>query len=120
MIDGLFTSTNYLAAKKLLEATVLRHEALAANLANVETPGYRRVDVAPSFAQHLQRAIATQDTQTIRSLRPQLVSDPTPTPVQLETELAHLQQNTLTHGLASQLITSRLLKLRLAITGRVT
>lgn len=120
MIDGLFTSTNYLAAKKLLDATVLRHEALAANLANVETPGYRRVDVAPSFAQQLQQAIATNSPQAIRALEPKLATDSTSTPVNLETELTHLQQNTLTHGLAAQLISARLLKLRLAITGRAT
>ncbi|MCS7049162.1 MAG: flagellar basal body rod protein FlgB [Verrucomicrobiae bacterium] len=120
MIDGLFTSTNYLAAKKLLDATVLRHEALAANLANVETPHYRRVDIAPSFAQHLQQAIAAKSPQAIAALEPKLSVDANAAPVSLETELLHLQQNTLTHGLAAQLVSSRLLKLRLAITGRAT
>jgi len=43
MIDGLFNQTNYVAAKKMLDATALRHEAIASNLANLETPRYKRV-----------------------------------------------------------------------------
>ena len=39
MIESLFSSKNYQASKKLLDAATLRHEALATNLANVETPG---------------------------------------------------------------------------------
>ena len=38
MIDALFSQSNYLAAKKMLDASVLRHEAIASNLANLETP----------------------------------------------------------------------------------
>lgn len=118
MIDGLFNGTNYLAAKKLLDAAVLRHEALAGNLANLETPGYQRVDLAPSFATQLNEALAARDPQQIAGVQPHVAADRAAGPVNLETELAHLQQNTLTHNLATQLISSRLLRLRLAITGR--
>jgi len=46
MIDALFADSYYTAAKKMLDVTALRHEAIASNLANVETPGYKRLDVA--------------------------------------------------------------------------
>ena len=49
MIQSLFNQSNYVVTKKLLDATVLRHQAIAGNLANVETPNYKRIDVAPSF-----------------------------------------------------------------------
>ena len=55
MIDALFNQPNYQATRKLLDATVLRHEALASNLANLETPGYKRMDVAPVFETELQK-----------------------------------------------------------------
>ena len=40
MIDGLFAGANYTGLKQMMDATVLRHEAIASNLANVETPHY--------------------------------------------------------------------------------
>ena len=79
MISALFNQPNYAAAKKLLDATVLRHEAIASNLANIETPNYKRVDVAPTFQEELRQALALKSTSQIDSLRPQLALDPTAT-----------------------------------------
>jgi flagellar basal-body rod protein FlgB len=125
MIEALFNQVNYVAAKKMLDATTLRHEAIASNLANIETPGYRRVDMPQSFAAELQQAVASKDPQQITSIEPRLEVDTSAlaanrdgNTVQLETELTNLQQNTLEHSLETQLITSSLLKLRFAITGR--
>jgi flagellar basal-body rod protein FlgB len=42
MIEALFNQTGYLAAKKTLDAVALRQEAIANNIANLETPGYKR------------------------------------------------------------------------------
>src|SRR6266536_1461143 len=97
MIEGLFNQTNYVAAKKMLDVTALRHEAIASNLANLETPHYKRMDVAPAFASELR-----QDGNN----------------VQLETELLKLNQNFLEHQLETQLVSGAMMKLRLAITGR--
>jgi len=125
MIDGLFNQTNYVAAKKMLDATALRHEAIASNLANVTTPGYRRVDVSPSFSAELQQAVASRDTTVIGGVQPQLAVDASAVAarkdgntVQLEGEMLKLNQNLMEHHLETQLITGALLKLRLAITGR--
>jgi len=125
MIDALFNQTNYLAAKRMLDAVALRHQAIAANLANLETPGYQRVDLAPSFQQELQRAIAAGDPARLKQLQPALAPDPTALPngrdgntVNLEQELLELNQNALVHAFQTQLITGRLLRLKLAITGR--
>jgi len=125
MIEGLFNQTNYVATKKMLDATALRHEAIASNLANVETPGYKRVDVVPNFAADLQQAIASKDLGRIADVEPQLAVDPTAVAtrkdgntVQLEAELLKLNQNLLEHQLETQLVSGALLKLRLAITGR--
>jgi len=125
MIDALFNQPNYVAAKKLLDATVLRHEAIASNLANLETPNYKRLDVAPAFATSLQQAMNSQDTQRVAGLKPQLAVDAAATAanrdgntVQLESELMRLNQNSLEHTLETQLISGSLLRLRMAITGR--
>ena len=125
MIDALFNQPNYVGAKKMLEATVLRHEAIAANLANVEQPHYQRVDLAPSFQQEFGRALGTRDTSQIASLKPQIAVDAEAVAgnrdgnsVRLEHELTQLNQNYVQHAVENQLITGNLLKLRLAITGR--
>jgi flagellar basal-body rod protein FlgB len=125
MIDALFNQPNYLAAKKLLDLSALRHEAIAANLANLETPGYQRVDVAPTFHESLRQAIAAKDGDQIKGLAPQLEVDTAAVArnldgntVNLETELLQLSKNSLAHTLESQLVTGSLLRLRAAITGR--
>lgn len=127
MVDALFNQTNYVAVKKMLDATVLRHEAIASNLANIETPGYRRVDLSPSFAAELQTAIRGGDTRQLASLQPAITTDVQAVAqrkdgntVSLERELLSLNQNTLAHSLETQLVTGRLLRLRQAITGRTT
>ena len=109
----------------MLDATVKRHEAIAANIANAETPHYKRIDLAPSFRVELQSALASQNASQLTSLRPQLAVDPHALPVNrdgntvnLEHELVEMSQNSLQHAVESQLVSASLLKLRLAITGK--
>jgi flagellar basal-body rod protein FlgB len=125
MIDALFSQPNYLAAKKMLDVTALRQEAIASNLANLETPNYKRIDVSPAFENQLQQAIAGQEPETIAGLQPELEVDPTAVAsrtdgntVQLEDELLKLNQNTVNNVLQTQLVTDSLYKLRMAITGK--
>jgi flagellar basal-body rod protein FlgB len=125
MIDALFTDSDYVAAKKMLDVSVLRHQAIASNLANLETPNYKRMDVAPSFESQLSQAIAGQDSSAIANLQPSLAVDTTAisgrsdgNTVQLETEMLKLNQNTVENTLETQLVSSSLAKLRMAITGK--
>lgn len=124
MIDALFSQPNYVTAKKALDGIVLRQDAIASNIANLETPGYKRLDLAPTFKAELNRATATQNSRQIASLRPSLTPDPTAVAngrdgntVNLEREMLALNQNFLAHAVESQLVTGALMKLRTAITG---
>lgn len=125
MIEALFNQPSYVATKKMMDATAMRHEAIASNIANLETPNYKRIDVNSSFGDELRSAMAGQDVQKITSLSPSLTEDSNAVSanrdgntVQLETELMNLSQNTLAHAVETQLVTGALFKLRLAITGR--
>lgn len=125
MIEPLFNQPAYLGAKRMLDATVLRQQAIASNIANLETPHYRRVDLAPSFQSELRRAMSGGDARDIASVRPQLVTSSSSVSgskdgntVELERELMLLSQNTLQHTLQTQLISGNMAKLRMAITGR--
>jgi flagellar basal-body rod protein FlgB len=125
MIDALFNQAGYLGVKRMLDATVRRHDALATNIANAETPQYKRVDLAPSFNAELKHALASRDASQLKSLQPRLAVDTAALPtrrdgntVNLEHELVELSQNSLQHTVETQLVSASLLKLRLAITGK--
>jgi flagellar basal-body rod protein FlgB len=125
MIEALFNQPNYLMAKKSLDAIALRREAIASNIANLETPGYKRMDIAESFAAELKRAFSSRDPRQIASIKPSLAPDPNAVAtspdgnsVNLEKELMELSKTSLAHSLETQLVTGSLLRLKLAITGK--
>jgi flagellar basal-body rod protein FlgB len=125
MIEALFNQPNYLSAKKTLDAVAVRQEAINNNLANLETPGYKRVDLAPSFEQALEKAASSNDPQQLSSLTPTLAVDATAkstskdgNTVNLEQELMRMNQNAMTHSLETQMVSKMLAKLRLAIKGQ--
>jgi flagellar basal-body rod protein FlgB len=125
MIDALFTDSNYVAAKKMLDVTLLRHQAIASNLANLETPNYKRLDVSPAFETQLRQAVASQNANEIASLQPQLAVDTAAVSgradgntVQLESEMLKLNENTVENTLETQLVSNTLARMRLAITGK--
>lgn len=124
MIDPIFQSNNYQVARKLLDAAVLRQEAVAANIANAETPGYRRVDVAPDFAQQLKAAVNNGSVNTAE-LKPHLAVDtnarsmrPDGNTVELEKELLTMSRNAVEYDYLTEIVSGNLKQLRMAITGR--
>lgn len=128
MIDPIFHSDNYQLARTLLDATVLREEAIASNVANAETPGYRRLDIAPDFAQQLKTRLAAGDfAANAGQIRPQLAEDltsrsmrPDGNSVEIERELLAMNHNAVQHEFLSDVISGNLKQLKMAITGRST
>ena len=126
MIDPSFHSDNYQLARNLLDASVLRQEAIASNIANAETPGYRRVDVAGDFAAQLRtRLEAGTLADRTPGFGPRLVEDPNARTVRpdgnsvdVETELLAMNRNAVEHEFLTEIVSSSLKQLRLAITGR--
>jgi flagellar basal-body rod protein FlgB len=127
MVDPIFQSQNYLLARKLLDATAIRQEAIAANIANSETPGYRRIDVAVDFADQLKAQLASGDLAGgLATLNPHLAEDPAArsvrpdgNSVEIETELLAMNRNAVEHEFLTQIISSNIKQLKMAITGRV-
>ncbi|HUS36677.1 MAG TPA: flagellar basal body rod protein FlgB [Verrucomicrobiae bacterium] len=124
MINALFVQPGYETAKKMMDVTALRHEAIASNISNIETPNYKRIDLSPSFQSQLQQALGAGDQNQIASLTPSLSVDTTAVSqnhdgntVTLEDELLAMSNNTLTHHLETMLVSGEMMKLRMAITG---
>eukprot|EP01035_Chromulina_nebulosa_P001932 gene1932-2609_t len=128
MIDPIFQTDNYQLARKLLDAAVLRQEAIATNVANAETPGFRRLDLAPDFATQLRSRMASGDfARTSDQVRPQLAEDstarsvrPDGNTVEIERELLAMNRNAVEHEFLSEIVSSNIKQLKLAITGRAS
>lgn len=125
MVDPIFQSANYQVARKLLDATALRQEAIAANIANAQTPGYRRVDVARDFASQLKAAASSGQMSGLDSIAPRLVEDhgartvrPDGNTVEIERELMAMNQNSVEHDFLTEVVSRNIKQLRLAISGR--
>ena len=126
MIDPIFQSDNYLLARKLLDGAVLRQEAIASNIANSETPGYRRLDVSTDFASQLRAKLeAGTLAQNQKSLTPSLIEDPHAralrpdgNTVEIEKELLEMNRNVVEHDFLTELVSRNIKQMRLAITGR--
>lgn len=126
MIDPIFQSANYQLARKLLDASVMRHEAIATNVANAETPGFRRLDVAPDFAVQLKARMGAGDlASSAESLQPHLAEDPTARSVrpdgntiEIERELLAMNRNSVEHEFLTEIVSNNIKQLKLAITGR--
>jgi flagellar basal-body rod protein FlgB len=128
MIEPIFQTDNYQLARKLLDAAALRQEAIASNVANVETPGYRRLDVAPDFVQQLKASSERGDMgATVGNLQPKLAEDanartmrPDGNTVELEHELLAMNRNAVEYDYLSEVVSNNLKQLKLAISGRNT
>lgn len=126
MVDPIFQSTNYQLARTLLDASVMRHTALAANIANAETPGYRRVDLAPDFATELRARLAGAGrADGSLGVRPRLAEDlharsirPDGNSVEMERELLEMNRNGVNYEFLTELVSRNIKQLRLAISGR--
>ncbi|HVU15748.1 MAG TPA: flagellar basal body rod protein FlgB [Candidatus Didemnitutus sp.] len=126
MIDPIFQSDTYALSRKLLDAAALRQEAIAANIANAETPGYRRVDLAPNFADQLKAQLANGTLNTDDdSVRPTLTADtnarsvrPDGNSVEIEHELLAMNKNSVDYDYLTEVVSTNIKQLKMAITGR--
>lgn len=126
MIDPIFQSDNYQLSRKLLDGAALRQEAIASNIANAETPGYHRLDLAPSFAEQLKSRMETGElASSPDSLRPTLAEDPHAhsvrpdgNSVEIEHELLAMNKNSVEFDYLTEVVSNNIKQLKLAITGQ--
>jgi flagellar basal-body rod protein FlgB len=104
---------------KVMDAAMVRHEALANNLANVNTPNYIRKDI--EFKDALISAIG--DPEKLARVKPKLVEDfntkanSSGNNVSMQQELSRMTQNSLLFDFAAEMAGRKLAGLRKAITG---
>ena len=126
VLDNLYSQENYLISKKLLDATHLRHEVLSNNLANVETPGFKRRDLPEAFSVELRRAVDRKDFRRVKGLLPRSMEDRQAKPVrmdgntvQLDEEMVKVNRNALNYEYLSGAVGGSIKELNTAIRGRI-
>jgi len=113
----------YLLLKKMLDVCTLRHRIIANNIANVDTPGYKRATVI--FEEKLRSLLKRgSNAEKIREIQPQIYIDETSTwredfnNVDIEKEMVRLSTNTLRYSIYAQLIEKKLQMIKQAIKGK--
>ena len=129
MVDPIFQfDGTYQLAQKLLDAAALRQEAIAANIANAETPGYHRVDVSPDFAAQLKASWESGEfPSAAAALKPTLAEDhqarsvrPDGNNVEMEHELLAMNKNSVEYEYLTDVVSSNIKQLKIAISGQVS
>ena len=125
MIENMFQTPIYTSATKMLDVCVQRHKVLAQNLANVETPRYRRMDLDTSFERRLNSAIESGDVRRIKRLEPRFeVQKDVSTirgdgnTVELDEELMHISHNSMNYEFLTQYVSNSYQQINLAIQSK--
>ena len=125
MSRDLFNDVTSTTLRKTLDTAVLRQKSIANNIANVETPGYRRSTV--SFEGELKRVLdknsgpqaldAVQELQPIRQTDTQSPMRPDGNNVNIDAEIADLNKTVLMNRAAATLLQLRGSMIKSAVKG---
>lgn len=131
---GLLTDRTTDLLRRALDAAALRQEAIAHNIANAETPGYKRLTV--DFEESLRRALAAQGRPRLNRTHPAHLAgaggagevapvvrretetslQPDGNNVDVDLEMTELAANSINYNAAVQLLNARLGWLRYVIS----
>ena len=102
---------------QVLDGTATRNRALANNIANATTAGYRRRDV--DFLSELKTAMESENPQDLKAWQPKMQTSRHEIPIRLEKEFALLAENQLLYQTSADMLSRRYARLKSAISGKV-
>ncbi|HHW67347.1 flagellar basal body rod protein FlgB [Defluviitalea raffinosedens] len=113
MFNRLYSNANVL--EKALDASWLRNEAISNNIANADTPGYKRKDV--EFEKYLEDAVAFNKSVhkiNINSIQPKIVTDNSSLQtrldennVDIDVEMTELAKNSIKYNTLISLVSKK-------------
>ena len=110
--------------EKMLDVSSVKHKVIANNIANVNTPGYKKMDV--SFADQLEKVLNEASTNKFDALQPKIVISKEDTSgtvrndgnnVDMDKEVSALVKNTLTYSIYTQLLAKKFEGIKSALEG---
>lgn len=138
MLEGIFSSEVYQVLEKSLNASSLQHKLISNNIANVNTPGFKRSEVV--FQSKLSEVLDKKDKEflplavtnlkhipsgtdfTLAQLQPEIVTNAETSlrtdenNVDIDFEMAKMAENTTTYSTVAQLMSMKLSGLKTAIS----
>jgi len=122
MLGEVFNERAFLALEKGLGALALRHRVIADNIANANTPGFKKSEV--SFARELARFLERtgRGSGPAPAFRPRVFTVTGTSQrldgnnVDIEEEMAKLAENTLLYEATARQLSAHLVRLRLAVS----
>jgi flagellar basal-body rod protein FlgB len=120
MITGIDKSINLL--EKMLNVSATKHKVIANNIANINTPGYKKLEV--SFAEQLEKVIKDTSTNKFDAFQPKIVVSKEDTNgtvrndgnnVDMDKEVSALMKNTLSYSVYTQLLAKKMELVKSAI-----
>ena len=116
------TPSQFDLLSRLLDVAHVRHNVIAGNVANVNTPAYRRREVV--FEDVLAQKAGQSAAAAAAETKPKVVEAPGGVEradgnnVDIDAEMGRLNKNTLLTNAYTQILANRLGAMRSAITGR--
>lgn len=129
-IAPLFGDATLQSLKLSLDASSMRHQAIASNIANVSTPQYKRIDLSQDFQNTLQNALKRIDKgENAKPVYGPNVIQKDPSVLQeradgnnvnIDTEMLEMIKNQSLFEFSSTLAARRYNSMKAAITGRTS
>lgn len=107
---------------RLLDAAAMRQDVTAQNVANVNTPGFRALEV--HFEDELRRQLENDPRTPLAEVKPEVkpgaggIVRTDGNNVDIDMEMARLQKNAIYFKAYAQILANELAQQRAAITGR--
>jgi flagellar basal-body rod protein FlgB len=126
MSNGLFATPAIESLRLTMDDAAIRQQAISSNIANVNTPGYQRVDVSSNFQRAYSDALTKlgegesadeMPDATIETAAVQGPARPDGNTVQIEQEMVGLAQNSARYEFSAQMLGLQFHGLKYAITG---
>lgn len=120
MITGIDKSVNLL--EKMLDVSATKHKVIANNIANINTPGYKKMEVC--FAEQLEKVIKDTSANKFDVFQPKIVVSKEDTNVairndgnnvDMDKEVSALMKNTLSYNVYTQLLAKKMELVKSAI-----
>ncbi len=108
--------------EKMLDVSSVKHKVIANNIANVNTPGYKKMEV--SFADQLEKAVNESSMNKFDTFQPKIVISKEDTSetvrndgnnVDMDKEVSALVKNTLSYNIYTQLMAKKIELVKSAI-----
>jgi flagellar basal-body rod protein FlgB len=115
-MENIYSRTDLLS--RMLDAATLRHQVISNNIANVNTPLYKRMEV--TFEDELTKVIGTPGAMKVQPKvveSTDVVERADGNTVDIDREMNSLGKNTLIYQAISQILSAQIGTLRSAITG---